>query len=280
MKIRIISGLVALVVLFLALLAFDTFIFEILVSAVCVIVVYELSYNTGIVKDKFLLGVAFVMSAAIPFILLYTNTLILICILFVYLMLLVLRFLKVYETVKFQDIAALLTFSLLVPFDLSIFIGFRENFEVEGIFYVLLCLVGAWVSDSGAYFTGTFFGKTKMAPKISPKKTVEGFVGGLISSFLGFMLFGFIMTKSAPFMYPQIASFDVNYIVLALIAPICSSAGVLGDLFASVIKRQTGIKDYGNIMPGHGGIMDRFDSVLFVAPTLYFILNFVKIVSI
>ena len=280
MKTRLISALVALVLLFLALMLFDTFVFDIAVSAISVIAVYELTYNTGMVKDKFLVGLALMISAIIPPLFLYIGVNHLLWILFVYLVLLILRFLKVYEQVEFTGLAALLVFSLFVPIDLSIFIIFREKSIFTGLFYVLLSLAGAWLSDSGAYFAGTFFGKHKLAPKISPKKTVEGLIGGLASGVLGYLLVGFIMSKTASFIYADVSSFNVNYLNLALIAPFCSAAGVLGDLFASIIKRQTGIKDYGKIMPGHGGVMDRFDSVLFVTPTLYFILNFVNVVEI
>ena len=134
----------------------------------------------------------------------------------------------------------------------------------HGLFYLVLALCGAWIADSGAYFSGVFLGKHKLCPNISPKKTVEGFVGGLISNaviFLGIFI-----------VYAHIRGVEFNVITgikTALLGVVCAGVSVLGDLTFSVIKREKGIKDYGKIMPGHGGLTDRFDSVLFVAPVFY-----------
>ncbi|MBP0974319.1 MAG: phosphatidate cytidylyltransferase [Oscillospiraceae bacterium] len=134
----------------------------------------------------------------------------------------------------------------------------------HGLFYLVLALCGAWIADSGAYFSGVFLGKHKLCPNISPKKTVEGFVGGLISNaviFLGIFI-----------VYAHIRGVEFNVITgikTALLGIVCAGVSVLGDLTFSVIKREKGIKDYGKIMPGHGGLTDRFDSVLFVAPVFY-----------
>ena len=120
-------------------------------------------------------------------------------------------------------------------------------------------MVISWMSDTGAYFTGVCFGKHKMAPVISPKKTGEGFFGGWVISVGLTVLYGVIcnaIVGTTVFSLPMLA------IMAAVLAPV----SVAGDLVASLIKRRTGIKDYGNIMPGHGGVMDRFDSVSFIAP--------------
>lgn len=127
----------------------------------------------------------------------------------------------------------------------------------------VLCLVftymGSWIADSGAYFAGTFFGKHKLCPEISPKKTVEGLVGGAVTNALAFGIFAFLVNKIS-----GVNSF--NPFIYAVIGIACCFLGLIGDLTASLIKRECGIKDYGNIMPGHGGAMDRFDSVIYVAP--------------
>ena len=122
--------------------------------------------------------------------------------------------------------------------------------------FIWIVIIAAFGSDIFAYFTGYFFGKHKMAPNLSPKKTIEGAVGGLVASSLLAWLFGFIFMRE--------------------MAPVClalglfgGAAGMAGDLTASAFKRKMGIKDYGNLIPGHGGIMDRFDSVIFVAPDRY-----------
>jgi len=131
----------------------------------------------------------------------------------------------------------------------------------DGLFYLFLVLVIPWLSDTGAYFTGMCCGKHKLCPAISPKKTVEGFVGGIVVSVGASLLTGVLYTLWC-------GPVTVNWLSLAVVALIGAPLSVCGDLFASVVKRRFGVKDYGNIMPGHGGAMDRFDSVLPVAALL------------
>lgn len=126
-----------------------------------------------------------------------------------------------------------------------------------GIYYLLLALNFACVCDMGAYFVGVSLGKTKLCPEISPNKTVEGALGGIASS----IVVSLIITLCYGF-YGKILP------VLLLTIPLCA-VGMAGDLFASIIKRKAGIKDYGNLIPGHGGILDRVDSLLFIAPLVY-----------
>ncbi len=136
----------------------------------------------------------------------------------------------------------------------------------HGLWLLILLLVIAWVSDTGAYFVGTFLGKHKMAPTISPKKSWEGFFGGWLLSVLcavGLFILRFEVENT----YGD-GLFYTLYLYLPIVF-ILAPLSVVGDLLASAIKRKCGIKDFGNIMPGHGGVMDRFDSVLFIAPILY-----------
>lgn len=133
----------------------------------------------------------------------------------------------------------------------------------ESASLLILVVAGSFLSDTGAYFTGMFFGKNKINERISPKKTWEGFIGGTITSFVFIMLFGLIL---AAYDRPIIEAFDLEHwyylLIVALIIP-CVSA--LGDFIFSSIKRYYGIKDFGFILPGHGGILDRIDSVLFAS---------------
>ena len=123
--------------------------------------------------------------------------------------------------------------------------------------FIWIVVIAAFGSDIFAYFTGYFLGKHKMAPNLSPKKTIEGAIGGLVGSSLLSWLFGFIFMREMALVC----------LVLGLVG---GAAGMAGDLTASMFKRKMGIKDYGNLIPGHGGIMDRFDSVIFVAPVVYY----------
>ena len=137
----------------------------------------------------------------------------------------------------------------------------------SGLFNLGLVLVAAWITDIFAYFVGTLFGKHKLIPKVSPKKTVEGSIGGTAFATLGAVLYGFVVglvTELVP-----------NYLVLAAAGMILSVISQIGDLIASLIKREYGVKDYGNILPGHGGIMDRFDSIIAVSIALLFVCNIV-----
>ena len=138
-----------------------------------------------------------------------------------------------------------------------------------GIALVTFCLLVAWMADGGAYFVGSAIGKHKLAPVLSPKKTVEGSVGGFVISI--------IISLAAAYVYCDVLhcfSGRVNYIHLSVITAICILMSMFGDIAFSTVKRQYGIKDFGNLLPGHGGVLDRFDSVLFVCPTFY-MLNFV-----
>ena len=128
----------------------------------------------------------------------------------------------------------------------------------EGRYFIMLPFVVAFASDIGAYFAGVTLGKHKLCPVISPKKTVEGLIGGLLLAILGMVVYGLILQFGF--------GFKVNYFFVVIYGLIGALGGVFGDLSFSVIKRQTGIKDYGYLIPGHGGVLDRFDSVIVVAP--------------
>ena len=127
----------------------------------------------------------------------------------------------------------------------------------------MIAVFAAWIADAGAYFVGSFFGKTKLCPEISPKKTVEGAIGGMVVNMLVLVLIGWI--------YELLFPADVNYISMLLIGFGSSVISILGDLSFSLIKRSCNIKDFGQVIPGHGGILDRFDSVIFVSPLIYYI---------
>lgn len=133
----------------------------------------------------------------------------------------------------------------------------------DGIYIVWLIFAASWVNDTFAYFTGVFFGKHKMAPKLSPKKSVEGGIGGVAASAVIGGIYGAVAGPymSGVFMQP-VMTFAAACFIGAFFA-------IVGDLAASAIKRNYNIKDYGRLIPGHGGILDRFDSVIFTAPAVY-----------
>jgi phosphatidate cytidylyltransferase len=139
-----------------------------------------------------------------------------------------------------------------------IVVNFAFFYLLNGDARVLLVFIFSWISDTCAYFTGVFFGKHPLCPAISPKKTIEGSIGGMIGSALLTLLFSYYWQGDIIWYY---AGFGL----------VGSAISQSGDLIASMFKRQSQIKDYGNIIPGHGGILDRFDSILFVLPIVYLI---------
>lgn len=140
------------------------------------------------------------------------------------------------------------------------------NGKEYGKYLVWLIFISSWLCDTAAYYTGRFFGKRKLCPDISPKKTVEGAIGGVIGSVLGCLIYGFAINHFA-LNIPM-----YHYLIIGLISGILSQ---FGDLTASSIKRYSNVKDYSNIIPGHGGILDRFDSILFSGAVVYYYITFI-----
>ena len=179
---------------------------------------------------------------------------------------LLLAMLKGYAYTTFEDVAVSVFAGALVPFGFSVFIRLRDMFQIEqfGIYLIFYGLICALATDSGAQLAGMAFGKHKMSPNISPKKTVEGAIGGLI--------FSLILNAVAMILYNRLADFKMDEFAVTVLLAAClpvSFLGMMGDLSASVLKRNFGVKDFGKIFPGHGGDMDRFDSSMFTLPVTY-----------
>lgn len=175
-----------------------------------------------------------------------------------------------YPKRRFSDAAVSFFSAVYVPVLFS-FIYLLRTAD-HGQFFVWYIFAAAWGSDTLAYFSGMVFGRHKLSPRLSPKKTIEGFIGGLFGSTILCTVFGLIIA-------PTVEMETGVMLKLSLLVGFFGSlASVGGDLFASSIKRIMRIKDYSNLIPGHGGIMDRFDSILFVAPVVYVILELFEIV--
>lgn len=277
MKTRIITAGIGLLLLGVVLFFFQTVVFNLAIAFVCILAVYELLYCTGYVKHKGLVAIGGILAAVTPFL----RTTWMQDYQLPMMMLFVIAIFAVmftnHEEIGFEKIALVFTVSVLVPFALSCFVYVRDTNRENSLFYIMLILACAWISDAGAYFVGRALGKHKLAPKISPKKTVEGAVGGVVICILfnvGFT-YGYVALmqnfgKTVVFHLP----------VLIVVSLVASLIGIFGDLTASIIKRQRKIKDFGTIMPGHGGVIDRFDSVLFIAPLFYFLLKNIQLVTI
>lgn len=189
-------------------------------------------------------------------------------IIFIFILMLLLMLLVVLRSDKYNisDIAITLFGILYIPFLFAFVILTR--FLKCGLYCMGMIFIGACVTDIFAYLIGCSIGKHKLLPNVSPKKTVEGSVGGIVGAVVFMVLYGMYLNK-------YVEGIDVSLLSFVFIGLVTSIVSQLGDLFASAIKRYVGIKDYGDILPGHGGILDRFDSILFVAPVVYFLCLFI-----
>ena len=168
--------------------------------------------------------------------------------------------------ITFTDCAVTLFGFYYVPFMLSNIFLIRD-YGNYGLYFVWLVFISAWGTDTGAFAAGKLFGKHKLTPLLSPNKTVEGAIGGVVFSAILSFVYGLSVSR-------MFAVDEINVILFCVVLGITGSVlAQFGDLTASAIKRFTGIKDYGRIFPGHGGVLDRFDSILFTAPAVYLIMR-------
>ena len=229
----------------------------VIIGIMAAIASYELLHRTGLQKhprlNLYSAVMAFLVSLWSAFGHSYAPALIG---LFVYYGLLLGEMMLSHTKLQVKDAMICILSGVIVPFMLSALV--RIIVMEQGRLLIYIPFVMAFLSDTGAYFVGVFFGKHKMAPIISPKKSWEGFFGGIATAVLGMVLYGIVLQYGF--------HLSVNYFVMVAYGLLGALGGVFGDLSMSVIKRQTGIKDYGNLIPGHGGILDRFDSVLITAP--------------
>ncbi len=269
MKTRVISGII-IVVFFIAVILFNTsfpLALNIAVALISLMSVHELVNAVGLGKKYMLYVPSIIIAGLIPFAgVLHISTFLLSA---VYVLALFVGLIIHYKEIKFKDLAVVATMTLIMPQALTCIVSARDLSLEYGIFYAVIAVLAAWIPDTGAYFVGTLMGKHKLCPEISPKKTVEGFVGGIVCNGVIMMLLGFLW---------NIIFFggeaDLNFVSLLVIGLGGAVISVIGDLSFSIIKRNENIKDFGNLIPGHGGILDRFDSVIFTAPYVYIILSF------
>lgn len=276
MKQRVISAIVALVILAAALALFNTYAFNVVVAAIVLLATFELLHAEGCAKDRVLLGAACLYAALIPLIPLSQMENLFLPLSFCYIVALFLILLRHHEQISALQVSFSFFISLLIPFSLTVSLYLRDRLGAPtALFYILMALSIAWFSDTSAYFVGRACGRHKLSPLISPKKTMEGAAGGIVGGTVCTLLMALFYQWAAGTFFG--ITCEIRYGLLALFLPLLSVAGILGDLSASVVKRQTGMKDYGNIMPGHGGVVDRFDSVFFTAPCVFFIVRFITL---
>ena len=261
---RILTGVIAFCFLLVPVVFFaDTVVLPIAVALFGVVATYEVLHCVGLHKNLWVSAPLYLVSAALPFGIRYFaigSVLALpmaLCVVLIYLL----------ATAVFShgktDIRDVSTSLVLWLYTLIGFAGLIiiHDFIRGGQYFYLLAFVGAWVTDTFAYFTGMLLGKHKLIPDVSPKKTVEGAVGGVVFCTLSFVAFGLLYNRF------WLADGDeaIPLLAMAIVGFIVSIVSQIGDLSLSLLKRKYGIKDFGKIFPGHGGVLDRFDSVLAVS---------------
>ncbi len=269
---RVISAIVGLAIVALVLMLNNTVpvLFNITISAIAAVCTYELccAYKTNKRKEFFFPTIIF--SAVLPVVAYSIGWA---SMAFVYAFIVFVVIIFSYKELDINKIVANCSFAVFTSVTLGCLVLLRDYGQgYYGIFYFLLPLVLSWCSDTGALFAGKCIGRTKLCPKISPQKTLEGAIGGGLTAILGMLI---LCVVSKHFFFAQ--NININYLNLFIMSILAVPVGILGDLVFSVIKRSCNIKDYGNIMPGHGGLLDRFDSVILVAPFMYIFIRYFSV---
>ncbi len=287
---RIISGAVGVVLLGAVLYFHDTIVLPIAVAAIIAVMLFELIRAVKLHKCLPILIAAELCGIAVPMLyyvfgeaeykvnsmnlrseVIYTSesglsasietfySLILFSFVLAAAFVIFVTWLRKHKVIRYEQVFFVLAVMILVPQAMTTMVRIERFDSDNGLFLLIMGLCGAWIADTGAYFTGVAIGKHKLCPEISPKKTIEGLVGGIVTTAVVYAV-----------AFSVYYGFTAKRAVIACVTGIvCAVIGTVGDLSASMVKRQIGFKDYGKIMPGHGGLMDRFDSVLFVLPTFY-----------
>ncbi len=271
MQTRILSGVVGGILVLLAIFS-NELIFHLVVSAASLIALHELRVTFGQEKKWQLVALDYVFAVLILASPLIRPTMLsgpIMFLLVAYLIILLTCSVLWNEIIKFSDVARaffMMIYAVLFPLHLT----YTRMME-HGVLLLLLIFMGAWMPDTFAYFSGMLFGKHKLIPKVSPKKTVEGAIGAVVGAVISFLVFGLVLS--------YYFDFTIHYPALIFLSLLCGVVAQFGDLSASVIKREWGKKDFGNLIPGHGGILDRVDSLLFVAPLTYYFLLIFEVIS-
>ena len=263
---RIMVALVGIPLLIVILFFSPVIVLTVAFSALCAIAAYELLGATQAVHNRRLVVYAALFSALVP-LWYYFGCRIVGAVggVFVLMLLLFGEAIASRQTMQVEEMAMTVFAALVVPSMLSVFVLMADLEHAR--LYMFLPFVCAFTSDAFALFAGMRFGKHKLAPHLSPKKTVEGSVGGFLGAALCCVLYGLFISK--------VLGHAPVYWMLALYGLLGSLVSQLGDLAFSYIKRQYGIKDYGHLFREHGGVLDRFDSVTFCAPLTYLLLMIV-----
>lgn len=270
MKKRVVTAAILIPVLVLVTLVAPKIVAAVVWGVLLMIGVYELLYSTGLVRHPRMVLYSALMAFATSLWSYYgANQGIALLGLLVFWILLFSELMANHVKISLEMITYCLFAGGLAPYLLTALI--RVLNMSAGRYLIPIPFVVAFSSDAGAYFAGSFFGKHKLAPVVSPNKTVEGVVGGLASAMVGMLIYGVILQL--------VFRLQVSYGAALFYGLLGSAVGVFGDLCFSIIKRLSGIKDFGTLIPGHGGFYDRFDSMVTVAPLMEALILLLPVVS-
>jgi len=270
MKMRLIVAAVLVPLILVMILVAPTILTAIVLGVLCAIAAFDLMAGTGLSKNLRLVCYTGAMAFFIPMWCHFGMPHIwMVLALSIFTMLLFSELLISKGRFRLERLSVCFIAGLLIPYMLSALVRLM-NHDI-GRLLIMIPLVVAFLADSGAYFIGKFFGRHKLSPTISPNKTIEGAVGGIFTAILAMLIFCLVLDLSV--------DVTVNYALAITYGIIGSLASIFGDLCFSAIKRQTGIKDYGNLLPGHGGILDRCDSLFIVAPIIEILMAFLPVVE-
>ena len=248
----------------------DTVFFALVLSLMSAIAVHEVEKAVSL-KNIPIMILSLALSVAIPILVHFNIEIPVAAVGGFYVVLIFILMLIQFEKTKFEEAVTAIFASVAIPYSFSLFLVFRDindNFDsytkIDGIFLIIFACFSAWLTDIFAYFVGSKLGKHKLCPKISPKKSVEGAIGGVVGAVLLNVVLLYVFKR---FFFE--AETGLTYLSVVIMSVCLSVISMFGDLAASTIKRNFGIKDFGKLLPGHGGIMDRCDSLLFVLPVLY-----------
>ncbi len=263
---RITTAAIGIVILIPFIIFSDTFLLVVFTSVLSAVGVYEILRCVGKERSPILLipsvGLTVtlqILARTIPETVQYLRYAFMLCTVYSFIMLVSAVFSKGKH--KISEMTTVTVMTVYVSSGFSSLLLLRDM-EYGLVMFFLWFLI-PWICDAMAYFTGVFFGKHKLIPDVSPKKTVEGAIGGIIGTLLITVIFG-VVTQLGFGMKP-------NYPVLLLVTFIGCLVSQCGDLIASLVKREHGVKDYGKLFPGHGGVMDRFDSCIATGPFIYIV---------
>ena len=267
MKNRLIVAAVFVPLLFVIIFFLPDYAFAVMVAVICAVASYEFQHAVG-ARSNERVGIYGAFSAALIPIGAYLDVgayvftavlLLLMCLLFF-------EAIKAFgkkRQIALSQILTVIFGSAVIPYMLSSLVSLRNI--PEGRLYVLLPLIAAFVTDAGAYLTGVTIGKKQAFPLVSPKKTIEGCVGGIVTGIGTMLLYGMLLVAATPY--------EIRFSALFLYGIVGAAVTELGDLAFSLVKREFEIKDYGRLLPGHGGMLDRFDSMVFAAPAVHLLVT-------